>query len=811
MPDDVKTSIVRIKSDEASIKRTQDDVKAVAADMRSLGTAAQGAKRQMGPAETELVQFGKGAQTVGRHIDLLNDKLAKSKRTLSDNRKELDANTIAEKAYAAQVAKAQRESRDRAGLYGDVESRTRALTGAIGYAGGETGAKIERTANIGAEMLASVEAIKLLKLEVPELVRGLNLSAEGLVVTAAAAVGLAAATLIAKDFFDTVIDGATQLKTAVIGQTAGLEEFYEFAQTATTAEARKRIDELLEERSVNEEYLASLREIKTVIEEGIDPGSAIGLERLSKNAIRVGDALGLLDIGLDDAKNSIAEAEAKTKSIDTQFALLTQGYVDNAFAMNDAKAAAEAQAIAERDLAQARGAQLLTETQLQIKAANMSAEQIEKRLEQIAIEKQYYGALVTDLKMLAEQNDGYADSLAKAETYLQQLSSEQTILNGHTYTLAKSQEILGNWFGIASDGADILTDGVQGLTNTVDNASKTLDEYRAKQAEVDAERALDATREQADFTRQRTRDLAAHYADMAELDRDYYADQAGIISDMQADVGKVEQERLDEIGAINKDLQDLAKEHAKSMRRIQRDSMRDEQQAARNLDAVALADAQKRKQDAIEDENDQYKDARDKRQEQYDESIALLDKERDETLSAGQQSLRDLEAKHRQERDETERAFRQELAIADQERFIKLQRQQEDYQIEDTARAAHYGVVEGSAQAHYANLLGITSAGMAAIEQEAARRLSVPYRATANSPAIQGASANVKSALSTAANTYQAAASAYVSPLASSSNSLYLSEGAIQIISPETQRATYASKQIAEQIRSELSRMIERN
>jgi hypothetical protein len=164
-----------------------------------------------------------------------------------------------------------------------------------------------------------------------------------------------------------------------------------------------------------------------------------------------------------------------------------------------------------------------------------------------------------------------------------------------------------------------------------------------------------------------------------------------------------------------------------------------------------------------------------------------------------------------QERDETERAFRQELAIADQERFIKLQRQQEDYQIEDTARAAHYGVVEGSAQAHYANLLGITSAGMAAIEQEAARRLSVPYRATANSPAIQGASANVKSALSTAASTYQSAASAYVSPLASSSNALYMSEGAIQIISPETQRATYAAQQIADQVKATIAQMLGRN
>lgn len=108
-----------------------------------------------------------------------NQQLKKTQRVLEEYRQEIDSLTAAEiEAERAIMNRVQAQSKtpgsvggggaagggrfdvvsQQVGIYGDVESQVRTLTGALGYMGGEAGQTAEQVINVGAELFAVAEA-----------------------------------------------------------------------------------------------------------------------------------------------------------------------------------------------------------------------------------------------------------------------------------------------------------------------------------------------------------------------------------------------------------------------------------------------------------------------------------------------------------------------------------------------------------------------------------------------------------------------------------------------------------------------------
>lgn len=718
MPDlaDVQRQILRLEVDKRAAAQSVRDIDKLRDVHVDWTKEVKRSARELGPLEAQMKQYGRAAQLAGRHGDQLDRAVTKTTKGLKSQRRELDANKQAMKAYQQQV----RAAREGATLYGDIESRGRALTGAVGYIGGETGMKVERAANIGTEVLASVEAIKLLKLELPELASKLDLSTKNVAAMSAAAIAAGAAVLVAKDALDGLTSGAENARTAVVGAIEGTRDFYDFLADSSSEDARQRIDQINDERRLNELLAQDLRTLQAGIERGLDVSDQGALDAFAEGSLKVLDATGLLNFGLDEIKDALSETNAETVALDTEFRLLVQGILDGSFALNDAKVAAELAAQAERELAQERTAQITSDVQLQIKAANLSGEQAQKRLDQIETEREYYQAAVNDLALLAETNDEYKLGLEKLQGVVEGLNREEAILLQNLDAKLRQEALIANVAELSAKSQEKLVGTMTDVKKEAEDAAKALAEYTEKQAELDAERALSAAREAEDYQRQRVYDLADHYAELADIDKEYYADRGEIITEALADLSEVEKERGEELRELNHDLENMAQDHADNMRKIRRDASRSIEKASAQLDAAAIREAQVRLKDAVEDEEAQYQKEKDEREYNYRERLRLLDEEERETLDARRRDLQALEQKHRDERSINEAAFRQEMQRADQERQIKLQRQAEDYALDDAQRRAHYGIVESDTIAHYNAQLNIHRTGMNAVNNQVA-------------------------------------------------------------------------------------------
>jgi hypothetical protein len=225
-------------------------------------------------------------------------KLERTRKRLADTTRELrgeiDQAAKSEKAFAL----AQRESAERARLAGDVESRLLAVGGAAGTLGGRGGAAVEQAARVPAEVLASVEAVGLLRQELPQFTANLIESAGGVANLAAGAValgGIAAVGTVALLAFNK----ANEKSKEAIRETIAVNERYaEVIATGTTEEVRAAIN-------ANEERNKEL-ELERVRLQAIVDGFQ-GKDGLTGATVDLVDAVGASVGGYGEAKDKLEE------------------------------------------------------------------------------------------------------------------------------------------------------------------------------------------------------------------------------------------------------------------------------------------------------------------------------------------------------------------------------------------------------------------------------------------------------------------------------------------------------------------------
>jgi parvulin-like peptidyl-prolyl isomerase len=153
------------------------------------------------------------------------------------------------------------------------------------------GTSIAQPLNIGADVLGATGSLKLLKQEM-----GLTATQAGLLGAAIAVIGVAAVTAGSQ-----IKDGADAVKQNVVGQIEAIKTFNKESFEASTEQAKERVRQLGDERTILARNRADFEALKAAVEQGLDVGDAGIVDQLSEGAIRGLDKLNLLGLGLDDS------------------------------------------------------------------------------------------------------------------------------------------------------------------------------------------------------------------------------------------------------------------------------------------------------------------------------------------------------------------------------------------------------------------------------------------------------------------------------------------------------------------------------
>ncbi len=648
------------------------------------------------------------------------DKLRKSE---SERRKALAGTNIELEKRAALLSKQRRQQQAlgaQAREFGDIESRTRALTGAVGFVGGARGQQAERFVNIGAEGLASVEAIKLLKLELPKMAANMGLaqlSTKQLKIGLGVAALATTAVVVAIKLIGDASKEAQQAAQAQIETQRQLSELRIGDLTTAEIKAEKQAIEELNVIRRNER-----RVLEETARELLD-----GLGDLEK----YGEATGLANQGIDDYTTRIDEL---TKDIDSSAAV----FVELNNALDDATTAANDAAAAERELASERETEvakrikkiqrdLKLESDALQRAATFTEEQRQARLQEIdalrALEDATQEKLKSDIDRGKIDGQLADDAFAASEVRQSALRQEQTFLN----------TIVAEGVAVREEeaaAAELLEEQLKLTEQATKDAAKALEanlkltlatgakiaKFNEATAEKAEDMALKLLRDQEDFDRERAEDIADFNRDLADLDRDFFEDRADILADTAADLDKIASERQSVIDDANQEALDAERDHRKELRDIQRDANKAIGDAAANLDAQALLAAKEERKERVEEENERFKEESGIRERERKERLKELERERRERIRDGNQRLQDLRRQHQRERSERIADFNRQLFLEDQNRALALSRQQEDWNIEDQRRRSHFGLVESETDAHLDKLLLSTQDGFVAIQ-----------------------------------------------------------------------------------------------
>ncbi len=784
----LRRQLVRIETDQQAANQTRQAAQRIQEDLERMRASVQEVGREFNITDDRLAKYGDGAREVGRRIDDLDDDLDQLRKTALEADKALDemAERRAVQVDTSDVERAQREALERARLYGDVESRTRAITGAIGYVGGTGGAQFEKAANVGAELFAVNEAAGLLREELPQLIDGLGMTRSSVALLAGGATAAAAGIVLAYNAFrdadkkarEEAEKNVTLLKSQAEGYAQGLELTTKGIDDAVEAQQR-RINILAEERDkfsqildIEDQY-NDLLDRQAQLEQDMATFATMGdwdayaeaetaLSGVTREIQALTDAAGVSELSdhiFDKARDELKTYNAEIENLDKGTQGLTEAYGSAIVSANDL-ASAQQNLVAARKEATAQIEQdsrtrIAWELEVERIKRDATKEQVEATISDLELQRQI---IAQELDFLAERGDLTSTRQAELNALLDEYDGKIARLSDDVLTFVSRVGLfsessgagvlgsfLSNFAGTAMDAvAPQLDQAYQDRVELEAELARSVEyanDYLDAQAETEAKRALTLLREEEDFQRQRALDWSDHYRELAEQDRDYLDERADILKDMAADASEAEQERIDKLASYNKEARRLAQDHNDDLLRMQRDANRRAQDAIASLDAWSLRGVWQDLEDQTSDANKEYEKQQERREEDFEDQLELLDRERDARLDAGRQALDDLRIQHEREREETQRAFYEELRREDQARTIKLQRQEEDWRIEDQARLNHYLEQQGVTVQHYSTMTQITQAGMSTVQavfQTAFQNMANAIPVGTSTPSAQG-------------------------------------------------------------------------
>lgn len=335
-------------------------------------------------------------------------------------------------------------------------------------------------------------------------------------------------------------------------------------------------------------------------------------------------------------------------------------------------------------------------------------------------------------------------------------------------------------------------------------------DYERQRSETIAQYELSALREAEDFARQRARQEANYQRQLAQVQEDaakreaiWQRDFSEKLADLRSD--------------SNQRLAELEEDYAKDRERRERDHRSRLLDAAGRLDAIAVADEQRRYTEQEQDAKENYDDQRTKIQAALDERIA-------DELKAHQRRLEDQRTADAERLADMKQAFEEQRAEEDFDRAIRLQRQAEDHASQlaqmDVAQAERLAQIDRQAaqeraavdenfleQLHVAGVYRQAWLDQQKAQQEASLKLFDAWWETIKARFPDAAPA---ASFPTSFADYGYTSSGVMAPVAkattggSVSSSITIAEGAIQIYPS----AGMDERAVARQVRTEMERLL---
>lgn len=643
---DTLETLLKFTVDRPALSLAQQGVEAIKRELTKLGPSA----------ELGVRGVRSGFRVLGRDVDKAKRDVASLKSELQ----ELGRASVKPEIDTSGLARAQGEfeaASRRVALAGDVQSNLGALRGLAGTAGA-TG--LAGGIGVAGEVIVLAEELPRLKTALAGLPDTVKAAVQAIGAGNVGMIGAIAALTAVILYLRSEAEKTKASADIAIGAVADYNELILQGTTESLTAGRKAAEEQL---ALARRNFEDSQRLYTGLQEGTRQAFGdVGLAITEFNS-RIGTGAGELTA----AREAYEANEKALKEAEAAVGVYNRALESSEVAANDAAAAAEKAAEAQRELNREQIALLDQQIQRELEAQRLiregSTQSVQARIQANLDEINANNSVIQALTTLAATSEDAAARLAQLNDRNQQLlaSNESLISQVQPLVTAREQE---------SEAAQRVLGFFQGIPKALAEAgSQALETARAvaEYGRVARESAQRLTEINTDY--QRAVGEAARQREQA-------------LADAQREAGEARNEAIRD---AQQEREDAEREHQQNIARIQRDFQRSSQQAIADRNVVAYTQAEQTRKDALADENQNYANRR-----------------RDINRSL-QETLRDINARLNQQRETIARQYNDQLRTAaeaaNRARQIEYQKAQQELQIRQQSMQQQVQIVQQGTQA----------------------------------------------------------------------------------------------------------------
>lgn len=259
--------------------------------------------------------------------------------------------------------------------------------------------------------------------------------------------------------------------------------------------------------------------------------------------------------------------------------------------------------------------------------------------------------------------------------------------------------------------------------NDIQKMADLKDKFDAETAKIAEDRFIKDSRADSDFALKRSQQQADFQTKQSQEEEDHARERANKIAAFTASISDIENKshkaRIDDIEKFNEENAQKAIEFNRKIQDINSQSHDTILEAASRLDARAVYQEEKKRNQQIEQATQSYEDEKAKRQQALDQKLKDLDDntkaEEDKRIAAFNTELKQYDDQYATKREREEQAFRLQQQREDEAHRIADQRRQEDYARQDRERTTFFVNQIKSIIGHNTTLEGLQNTSQASI------------------------------------------------------------------------------------------------
>lgn len=551
----------------------------------------------------------------------------------------------------------------------------------------------------------------------------MNVPMAGLLATVGpVAIALVALGMAIGQFNQIIEDGQKKIQSATEAQ----EKFFEFAATATTQDAQKRIEHDKNVQGANDQEINAIQDkIKSIYkglnaEHGYTFSDADIAKSMSDKSVLGGTPL-TESVGIQSLLDDLKKFQDASAAAGTDMDAMTNGIKQGAFAANDYAKQQKTQT--ERSIADIQS-RTSAENSANKDIANGSSDAVKQKLDAWGRDYKANEEAIAQLKATGDTSEATTGKIQQLEDANRDLAIQTA-----TYVqMGVLPEIQAREADIqaAKDLAKAIKEEAsqaQKTANDIDKMTQMKADFDDQTAKIAEQRFIKDSRADSDFALKQSQQVADFHTKQAQEEEDHARDRANKIAKYTADMSDIEnksrQKRLDDIDQFNEENAQKAVEYNRKIQQINSQSHDTILEAAARLDARAVLQEEKKRNQQVEQATQSYEDEKAKRQKALDQKLADIDTntkaEEDKRISAFNTELKQYDDQYATKRQREQQAFNLQQQREDAAHTLADNRRREDYALQDKERTNAFTRQIQDIIKHNTSLIGLQNTSQAAI------------------------------------------------------------------------------------------------